>query len=326
MDRRAFICGAAGLAVAAPVASMAQQPGRSYRMCWLSSGAARTETYNLALVARLRELGFVEGRNLAIEYRSAEGRTERLGPLAADLARQGCDVFLAPGTDANLRAVEQASRDTPIVVVATDYDPVATRHVASLARPGGRVTGVSHLQSDLPAKRIELLKQLVPGAKTIAVLSDTVSSDQLALTQAAAARLGVALAVHEFKRAPYDYERAFAGFAQAKADAFLAMASGLFVAARQTIPALATKHRLPSMFNNRLWAESGGLLSYGVNFSTTYRRTAELMALILNGARPADIPMEQASAVELVVNLKTAKALGIAVPPAVLARADEVIQ
>ena len=326
MDRRAFICGAAGLAVAAPVASMAQQPGRSYRMCWLSSGAARTESYNVALVQRLRDLGFVEGRNLTIEFRSAEGRTERLGQLAADLARQSCDLFLAPGTDANLRAVEQASRDTPIVVVATDYDPVATRHVASLARPGGRVTGVSHLQSDLPAKRIELLKQLVPGAKTIAVLSDTASSDQLALTQAAAARLGIALAVHEFKRAPYDYERAFAEFAQARSDAFLAMASGLFVAARQTIPALATKHRLPSMFNNRLWAENGGLLSYGVNFSMTYRRAAEQIAMILNGAKPMDIPMEQASAVELVVNLKTAKALGIAVPPAVLARADEVIQ
>jgi len=309
-----------------PLGALAQQPSRNYRVCWLSSLAPKTESYNATLVQRLRDLGFVEGRNLVIEYRSAEGKIERLGPLAADLARQDCDAIFAPGTEANLLAIKKVTHDTPIVVVATDYDPVATGHVASLARPGGRITGVSHLQSELPAKRMELLKNFLPGARKIAVLSDVVSTDQLALTQAAAARLGLTLVVHEFKRAPYGYEQAFAEFGHAKPDALLTLASGLFVSARKTIPALALRHRLPSMFNNRLWAENGGLLSYGVNFAVTYRRAAEQLAMILNGAKPAETPMEQAAAVEFVINLKTAKALGVAIPPSMLARADEVIQ
>ncbi len=323
--RRRLLKGLGGLLLA-PRLAFAQQPGRTYRLCWLSSSAPRTETYNVALVQRLRDLGFVEGKNLVIEYRSADGRTERLAPLAEDLARQKCDAILALGTEANLLAIKNATRDTPIIVVATDYDPVATGHVASLARPGGRLTGVSHLQSELPAKRLELLREFMPGARKFAVLADTVSAGQLAVTQEAAKRLGVALVVHQLTRAPYDYDAAFAEFARAKPDAFLALASGLFVSARKTIPALALKYRLPSMFNNRLWAESGGLLSYGVNFAATYRRAAEQTAMVLNGAKPAEMPMEQGTAVELVVNLRTAKALGVAVPQSMVARADEVIQ
>jgi putative ABC transport system substrate-binding protein len=316
---------AVGGALALPQCVMAQQPGRSYRVCWLSSSAPRTESYNVALTQRLGDLGFAEGHNLVIDFRSAEEGIERLPALAADLARQKCDVYLAPGTEANLVAIEQATRDTPIVVVANDYDPVTTGHIASLARPGGRVTGISQLQSELPAKRLEILREMLPEARRIGVLSDAYTAGQLAVTQAAAHRLAVALDVYEFKRAPYDYERAFTEFTHPKVDAILALASGAFVSGRRKIPELALRYRLPSMFNNKLWVESGGMFSYGVDFSVAYRRAAEQVVMILKGTKPAEIPVEQATAVEFVINLKTARALGLAIPPSLLLRADDLI-
>jgi putative tryptophan/tyrosine transport system substrate-binding protein len=280
----------------------------------------------MAFVQRLRELGFAEGRNLVIEFRTAAGASERLPELAADLARQHCDVLFAPGTEANLIALKQATRDTPIVMLANDYDPVATDHIASLAHPGGRITGISQLQSELPAKRLELLKGLLPEARRIAVFSDTATTGQLQVVQAAAERLGVALQVLEFRHTPYDYESAFAEAVRARADALLALGSAHFVPARRLIPALALKHRLPSMFGNALWAEPGGLLSYGPNFSAFYRRAAEQVSMILQGRKPADIPVEQPMAFELVINLKTAQALGLTIPPTLLVQADEVIK
>ena len=322
--RRAFVASlAAGLAWAGSI--RAQPADRPHRVCWLSSQATRAESYNVAFVEQLRTRGFVEGRNLAIDFRSADGNTERLAVLAALLAQQRCDAFFAPGTTANLDAAARAGRDTPIVVVATDYDPVATGHVANLARPGGRVTGVSHLQSELPAKRLAVLREILPGARRIAVLGDPVSAGQLAVTQDAARSLGVTLVVHQFKRSPYDYEQAFAEIARGRPDALLVLASGLFVAARSRIPALALRHRLPAMFNNALWAESGGLVSYGVNFSSSYRRAADQLAMILNGAKAAEIPLEQATGIELAINLATAKALGVVIPPSVLARTDRLV-
>ncbi|PYN52605.1 MAG: ABC transporter substrate-binding protein, partial [Candidatus Rokuibacteriota bacterium] len=222
-NRRDFLVALGGV-LALPRLALAQQAGRTYRVGWLSGSSTRTETYSVAFVERLRELGFAEGRNLVIEFRNAEGRVDRLRELAAELGRGNFDVLLAFGSESNLVALKQASRDTPIVMVAADYDPVATGHIASLARPGGRITGVSPLQSELPAKRLELLKELLPKAKRIAVLADSATGGQLEITQATAKRLGVALKVHEFKRAPYDYEGAFAEFVQAKADAVLALA------------------------------------------------------------------------------------------------------
>jgi putative tryptophan/tyrosine transport system substrate-binding protein len=163
---------ALGGALAWPRFALAQQAERTYRVGWLSL-QSRTEPYNMAFEQRLRELGFAEGRNLVIEFRTAQGRIERLPELAADLARQNCDVLLARETEANLAAIKQASRDTPIVMVAIDYDPVTTGHIASLVRPGGRITGMTHIQSELPAKRVELLKELLPNARRIAVLADS---------------------------------------------------------------------------------------------------------------------------------------------------------
>jgi putative ABC transport system substrate-binding protein len=323
--RRTFLMVLGG-ALAWPRFALAQQPDRTYRVGWLSSSTPRTESYYVAFEQRLRELGFAEGRNLVIEFRSAEGRIDRLPELAADLARQKCDVLLAPGTEAGLAAIKRASRDTPIVMVANDYDPVATGHIASLARPGGRITGVSQLQSELPAKRLELLKEVLPKTKRIAVFSDAATAGQFTAVETGAKRLGVELQLLEFKRAPFDYERAFAEAIRAKAQALLVLVSGLFVPARRQIPELALKHRLPSMFGNYLWAEAGGLMSYGPNFSEFFRRAAEQVSMILKGANPAGMPVEQPTVFELVINLKTVKALGVTIPQSVLVRADKVIR
>jgi putative ABC transport system substrate-binding protein len=295
-------------------------------MCWLSSGAGRGEKYNIAFVERLRELGFAENRNLVIDFRSAEGRLDRLPKLAAEAARTKCDVFFAPGPEAVLAGARQGSRDEPIVIMANDYDPVATGHITNLARPGGRLTGVSMLQAELPAKRLEVLKELVPRVKRVGVLADSSTKGQLARTHGAAERIGVELVVHEFQQSPYDYDAAFAQFTAGKAQALLVLASGFFVPARQAIPQLALKHRLPSMFNNDLWVEAGGLLSYGPDFPANYRRAAEQVARIFRGAKAGDIPFEQAPAVALAVNLRTAKALGIEIAPAARARVDRVIE
>lgn len=188
------------------------------------------------------------------------------------------------------------------------------------------MTGVSMLQAELPAKRLEVLKDLIPQVKRVGVLADASTKGQLARTQSAAERIGVELLVHEFQQAPYDYAAAFAQFASGKAQAVLVLTSGAFVPARQAIPTLALKHRLPSMFNNDLWTEAGGLLSYGPDFPANYRRAAEQVARILRGMKVGEIPFEQAPAVALVVNLKTAKALGIDIAPAARARVDRVIE
>jgi putative tryptophan/tyrosine transport system substrate-binding protein len=257
---------------------------------------------------------------------SSGSRVERLPELAGELARKNCDVLLAPGTEATLVAFEQATGDTPIVVaVAVDYDPEATGHIASLARPGGRVTGISAVQSVLPGKRLELLKELLPKARTIAVFSDTASTGQLEVARAGAKRLGVERRVFEFKRAPYDYEGALAEAVRAKAEALLVLGSANFVPARPLIPTLVLKHRLPSIFHNSVWADAGGLLSYGPNFSTCSVARREQVGRILNGAKPAEMPVEQPARLELVINLRTATALGITVPPSIRLRADRLI-
>ncbi len=323
--RRDFLVALGGL-LALPRFALAQQSGRTYRIGILDSSGRRAEPYWVAFDQRLRELGFAEGRNLVIEYRTSSGRVERLPGLAADLVRQNCDVLLAPGTEATLVALKQASGDTPIVVVAVDYDPEATGHIASLARPGGRITGVSAVQSVLPAKRLELLKELLPKAQRIAVFSDTASTGQLEVARAGAKRLGVELQVIEFRRAPYDYTGAFAEAVRAKAEALLVLGSANFVPARPLIPELALKYRLPSIFHHSVWADAGGLLSYGPNFSDVFARTAEQVSRILKGAKPADLPVEQPTKFELVINMKTAKTLTITIPQSLLIRADRVIE
>jgi len=316
------LAGAAGLRGVA----WAQPAERVHRVGWIATTGRLQEPYNIAFVQRLHQLGFVEKRNLLIEFRATGGQLDRVAGAAAELARTNCDVLVAPGSEANLIAIKQASRDTPIVMVALDYDPMAKGHVATLARPGGRITGVYTLTIELTAKRLELLKELLPNARVIAVLADSSTAGQLQAAEVAARRLRVVLHVHEFKNQPYDYDGAFAAFARGKADAVLALGSAWFVPGRRVIPELALKHRLPSMFNNAAWTEARGLLSYGANLSEMYRRAADKVAAVLKGASPAEIPVEQANVAELAVNLRTAKALGLTIPQSVRLRTDRVIE
>jgi len=306
--------------------ALAQQPGRRYRLGWLDATAGRNQSYQTAFGQRLRELGFTEGSNLVIEFRSTAGQPLRMAELAAELAKLNCDAVLVPAPEAGLVAMKDASKNVPIVLIANDYDPVATGHVAQMARPGGRITGVSQLQTELPAKRLQVLKELMPGLRRVGVLGDEATTGQLAVTQAAAARLGVELVVHTFDRAPYDYAAAFAAFARGKAEALVSLGSGNFVPARRLIPELAIQHRLPAIFQNSLWVDEGGLLAYGPNFTATYRRAAEQVAQVLSGANPGEIPLEQSNAVELTINLYTAKALGLSVPQSLRLRADRLIE
>ena len=309
-----------------PRAALAQKPGRSYRIGWLTTSSTRTEPYGIAFTKRLAERGFVEGRNLEIVFRSAEGKADAVPVLAAELKRLKCDLIFAPGNEAGLRAVSQTTRDISIVFVATDFDPVAAGIVARLARPGGNITGVSLLQTELPAKRVEVLKELVPKMRRAGVLADTASAGQLKVTRTAAAQLGVELVVHEFALPPYDLDAAFAAFKRAKVDALLVLGSGYFVPSRKRIPQLALQHRLPSVFHNDVWIEHGGLLSYGGNFSEAYRSAADLVAKVLNGANPGELPMEQSTLIEMVLNLNTARALKLKIPEAIRLRADRMIE
>lgn len=326
--RRHFLVAFGGL-LFLPRFAVAQKVERMHRICYLSSGSLarwRAEPWNTVFVQRLRELGFVEGHNLVIDMRGAEGRVERLPGLAADLVRQHCDVLVAPGTEAVLVALEQASRNTPIVAVAVDYDPEATGHIASLGHPGGRITGVSAVQSLLPAKRVELLKELLPTIRRIAVFSDTASTGQLEVARASAKSLGVELLTVEFGRGPYNYESAVAKAKRDKAEALLVLGSANFVPARPLITELALKHRLPSIFHHSVWADAGGLVSYGPSFSDVFGRAAEQISRILRGAKPADMPVEQPTKFELVINLRSAKTLAITIPQSLLLRADRLIE
>jgi putative ABC transport system substrate-binding protein len=319
-----FTIGAA--AVSVPRWARSQPTERRYRLGWISTSDTFNEPYDLAFVQRLGELGFVEGRNLTIERRHGDNKLERMPALAAALGKLKCDVYFAGGPEANLAALTQADRHTPIDFIAVDFDPVATGDVASLGRPGGRVTGITALQSVLPAKRLELLKELFPGMGKVAVFTNEQTTAQLALVQGTARRLGLVLHVVDFKRPPFDYEAAFAGALQAKADALFVLGSALWIPARRLIPELALKARLPTVFHQAQWVEAGGLMSYGFNFTWMWRRGAEMVADILRGAKAADIPMEQPTVYELVFNLKTARALGIKIPQSLLVRADWVIE
>ena len=324
--RRKLLLATCTAMLAAPRASVAQTAGRSYRVGWVSAADSFKEPYSLAFVQRLAALGFVEGRNLTIERRHFDGNPERVPALSAELGRLKCDAYFGSGSEVSLVALSQASRDTPIVFVAVDFDPVATGDVASLARPGGRVTGVTAVQSELPAKRVELLKEMLPAMAKLAVFTNEQTTAQLALVRGTARRIGLALHVVDFKRPPFDYPAGFADAARANVDALFVTGSGLWVPARRLIPELALKARLPTVFHQAQWTEAGGMLSYGFNFEKLWRRGAEMLANVLRGAKPTEIPMEQPTEFELVINLKTTKALGLKIPQSMLIRANRVIE
>ena len=308
--------------LAAALAAEAQQAGKVPRIGVLqvwSSADPMVERIRQSL----REVGYVEGQTIAIEFRLAEGKTERLPALAADLVQLKVDAILTFG-DPAIRAAQQATRTIPIVV-ATD-DLVGAGLVASFARPGGNTTGVSILASELNVKRLELLKEALPRVSRIAALWDPGSGTfHLKGLEAAARSLGVELQVLEVRR-PEDFPRAFGAARKGRAGALNVLASPFLYGHRQTIIDLAAKNRLPAIYQWREMAEAGGLMSYGPTLSGLLRLCAAVLDKILKGAKPADLPVEQPTKFELVINLKTAKALGLRIPQSVLIRADEVIQ
>jgi putative tryptophan/tyrosine transport system substrate-binding protein len=285
------------------------------------------EPFTEAFRQGLRELGYIEGQNLAVEYRWAEGQTDQLRDLAADLAQRQLDVLVTAGTPAS-RAAQHATRTIPIVMAHVG-DPVGMGLVASLARPGGNSTGVSVLGIDTRGKRLELLKEAVPGISRVADLSrrptPTMAEGSLREMEGAARALGLTLhpvAVQTVE----ELEQAFAAITAAPAEALFVHQDQLFFAHRARIVNLVAKSRLPAVYQYREWVEAGGLMSYGASLRDVYRRVAVLVEKILQGARPGELPVEQATKLELVINLKTAQALGITIPPTLLFQADEVIR
>jgi len=327
MDRRAFIVTVGGGLLAAPLAVAAQQTGKIYRIGYLASASA-TATQHLVDAFRqgLGELGWIEGQNVVIEYRFAEGRHERLPALAADLIHLKVDI-IAAGPTPPASAAKNATKTIPIVMTAVG-DPVEQGLVASLAHPGGNVTGVSFSSLEIFGKVLELLKESVPKVRRVAILSNPANPAQAFAARhvtAAAQSLRVQLRLLE-ARGPSAFDGAFAAMAEDQVQALLVLTDPMFLLHRARLAALAVQYRQPSMYAVKEGVEAGGLMSYGPSLVAAFRRAAVFVDKILKGARPADLPVEEPTKFELVINLKTAKALGLTIPPSMLARADQVIE
>ena len=325
MNRRAFL-GTLGL-LAAPLTAGAQPAERVPRIgiLWPYSQSIASPFAD-AFRQGLGGLGYVEGRTVALEERWAEGRADRLPALAAELVRLNVDILVTASTAA-ARAAQQTTRTIPIVMTVVS-DPLESGLVASLARPGGNVTGLSLLHPELSRKRLELLKQVIPKVARVAVLwnsSDPILPPLLRETEAAARTLGVQLQVVDVRDST-ELDSAFSAMTRERAGGLVVMPHAMFQDQRGRIVALAAKRRLPSMHAQRAAVEAGGLMSYGPTIMAIWRRAATFVDKILKGAKPADLPVEQPTQFELVINLKTAKALGLTIPPSVLARADQVIE
>ena len=282
--------------------------------------------YDAAFRQGLKELGYVEGQNIHVEYRFAGGSLERLGEFAAELVRMKLDVIVA-GSTQSIDAAKQATQTIPIVFPVT-FDPVGSGFVASLARPGGNLTGLSTVNPDAAAKRVELIKEIMPSISRLAVLRNpTNSGSQFPLkeTEAEAKRQSIRLQLLEV-RSENDFAAAFRVASSGQAQALIAFADALFVAHRRQLGELGIKHRLASMFDDSQYVDAGGMGSYGANLADLFRRSAVYVHKILRGAKPGDLPVEQPTKFDLVVNLKTAKQIGLTIPPHVLARADRVIR
>jgi len=327
MDRRAFISTLAGGLLAAPLAAQAQSASKTARIGCLSLSSGPTPTMDISL--GLRELGWIEGQNIAVEYRWAAGREDKLPALAAELVQLKVDVIV---TSSGLAAQAAKRATATIPIVATFVaDPVGAGLVASLARPGGNITGLTTLAAGLVAKRLELLKAVVSGSTRVAVLwqrgalGERAERDMVEETQVAGRTLRLQLRFVEARR-PDDVEQAFSAMKEARVGGLLAFPSPMLFEARRSIVAYAAKSRLPVVYPWREAASVGGLMSYSTNFPDMYRRAATYVDKILKGAKPADLPFEQPTKFELVINLKTAKPLGLTIPPSLLQRADQVIE
>jgi ABC-type uncharacterized transport system substrate-binding protein len=333
MERRTFLTGTGVVFLTAPLVAEAQQAAKIARIGWLSPNLAASLAANPhalePFLQGLRDLGYVEGRNVVIEYRDAKGKYERLPALAAELVALKVDVIVGSGTPAPL-AAKQATRTLPIVFIGAG-DPVGSGLVTSLARPGGNVTGLSNLTVELVGKCLEQLTQAVPRVSRVAALwqpgamGERTEKDMLKAADVAGRALGVRLQFVE-ARGPADFDRAFSDMTKARAGALTVLSGVMFFNERRRLVDLAAKHRLPAVYQVREWVDAGGLMAYGPNILDLFRRAATYVDKILKGAKPGDLPVEQPTKFELVINLKTAKALGLTIPQSVLGRADEVIQ
>jgi putative ABC transport system substrate-binding protein len=321
MNRREFITLAGGAAAAAPLAAIAEQQAK---LGLLETGGD-TPFFTVPFTRKLAELGYVDGKNLIIERKAAEGSTERLKDFAAELVRERVDVIVTIGTPAGF-AAKQATTTIPIVLGANS-DPVGVGLVASLARPGGNVTGLSLQSTEAVGKRLELLRDIFPGLRRLAIIGNVGTPGvvlEMAQAQAASRALGLDVAALEIRRSE-DIARGIAAL-EGGATAICVVTDPLVLSDRDQINALARDARLPTVYASREYVEAGGLMAYGPSWPDLFARAADYVDKILRGAKPADIPVEQPTRFELVVNLNTAKALGLTVPPSILARANEVIE
>ncbi len=328
MRRREFIFIVGGAAAVWPLAARAQQSGKLPTIGFLGQSTPAAESQRVApFVQRLRELGWIDGRTVTIDYRWAEGRGERYAEFAAEFVGLKVDVIVTQGPAAV--AAKRVTSTIPIVIAVAN-DPVGDGLVASLARPGGNVTGLSNLQADLAGKRLELLREVHPGLRRLAVMANVGNLGyasaplEIGEVQAAASTLGFEVTKFEIRRSE-DIAPGFEAL-KGRTDAIYVIGDSLITTNRTRINTLALSARLPTVYGNREYVEAGGLVSYGPYFSDMYVRAADFVDKILRGAKPSDLPVEQPTKFYLIINLTTAKALGLAVPSSLLARADEVIE
>lgn len=324
--RRTFLAGIAALLATPPRAAEPQQAGKLYRIGYLSPGSISSHGPFFEMFSRtLRELGFAEGQNFVVEYRWAEGGQDKLDVYAAELVQLNPAVILTSGTPASL-ALKRATPTIPIVFVGV-ADPVESSLVASLPHPGGNITGFSVVTPELSAKRLQLLGTLVPRLARAGVLWNPMNSAVRLVHRTVEVAAGAAgLQLHSFEvRTPSDFEGAFDAAARARIDGLLVIGDPFTVVQRARIVGLAAQHRLPAVYELGVFAKAGGLIAYAPDYLDLYRRAAHVVAKILNGTQPADLPVEEPTKFELVINMKTAKILGLTIPPALLLRADRVI-
>ena len=307
---------------------LAQSTGKVARVGYVGTNREFTlgKAIYEAFLDEMRKLGFNEGNNLVVEFRSIEQAPAALASDVAALARSNVDLILTDGTEIALQAAISASRTLPIVMIATNFDPLAHGYIKSLAQPGSNITGVFLRQTELAEKQMDLLVQAVPGKGHVAILWDAISVDQFMAAERRGKALGLNIRSLKLDNPPYDFDAAFRAMATASSQMLLVLSSPNFAPYREHIAELAIRYRLPAMFIFKTYAEAGGFLSYGADYVAMHRQAATYVAKILKGAQPADLPVEQADKFEFVVNLRTARAIGLMVPQALVLRADEVIQ
>ncbi len=324
--------------LAGPLPTEAQQAGKVYRIGWLGVGGPGSQRKNklkpspqrIAFRQRLRELGYVEGQNLVIESRWAEGKLERLPDLAAELLRLKVDVIVTSSAQSAIRAAQHSTRTIPIIMAGSSADPVKAGFVVSLARPGGNITGLTNLSAKLHPKRLELLKEAFPRISRVAILwSPAVRDQRMKEVETIGQALGIqirSVVPKRGARALSDLESVFSAISRERPDGLLVVTSGLTIRYRARIAEFAIKKRLLTMYTRSRFVKAGGLMSYGTNRPDLYRRAATYVDKILKGAKPADLPVERPTKFELVINLKTAKQIGVTIPPTLLLQATKVIK